>query len=1761
MSKTLKKTVAGGFLFLAILSLSSFESFNFLTGGQPAAVWEFVNFETAHVHPIDLTPDGNTLLAVNTANYSLEVFDVSASGISHKISIPVGMDPVTVRVRSNTEAWVVNAISDDISIVDLTNFVVTKSIKVANEPADVVFAGNPLKAFVSSSEPSLISVFDLSNLNAAPTVVTVIGEELRALAASPDGTTVYGAFFESGNQTTLVQGDIGPELDDVIGGSEIASGPYGNVVVPPNDGAGFNPPLGPEGLPPFIRSMIVRKNSAGQWMDDNNGNWTSVITGGNGVRVAGWDLPDRDVVILNAAALTVSYQHHLGNILMAMDVNPQSGKVTVVGTDATNEIRFEPNLNGKFLRVNMSSFMVGQSTQVKDLNGHLNYQTSSVAQSEREKSIGDPRGIAWRASGNKGYITGMGSNNVIIVDANGDRTVTQPIEVGEGPTGIVIDESSDRAFIINKFDASISILDLNTDQEVARVPFFDPTPEAIQIGRKHLYDTHAGSGTGHIACASCHVDGKQDRLAWDLGVPGGSMQPFPENAILGSPKGAEVPTEPGFHPMKGPKTTQTLQDIILQEQLLHWRGDRESLHDFAIAFVDLQGADAEPSSAEMQEFADFLSTIHYPPSPHRNLDNSLSTTVSVPGPGGTTSFVGDAVAGGTFFGTALSGSGDPCVSCHLGNTGRSRVRLSFEDGRIAGGFRGELDKMGLFYNSVDGSTAGFGFLNDGSMDSAFPFHFATQNGDFLAFMMSFEGSELGISPFAVSQPSQDSHAAVGQHTTVHGAYETGQDAFLNQLKGIVDQSDRVGMIVSGTLNGELRNFYYEGNDSYQSDKSSETYTHAQLTQAATTAGPLSWLVVHDAVKVRASVDRNNNGVFDRDELLSACFEATPNPAVPAPAVVNFDALPSVIPPGINVSYSWNFGDGNNGTGIRPTHTYANAGTYLAVLTVTDVNDVNNTSTFQQSIQVYASADDYPRLDADRDNDGIHNETEKAEELNLLETNPGAGSIKINWNGEIFISIVGGSGGGGSRTHGGTGATVEGTFTVSAGDVIRYVVGEGSQSGVTSAGGAGSTGVFINNDLIMVAGGGGGGDNSSGAIGLGATDGEDGLSGTGNTPGAGGVTGNGGGASGLSGAAGGGGGTISAGGDPPAGTATGGGAADMNPADGLSIAAGGAAGSSGSAGGAGFTGGGGSGSAYSGGGGGYSGGGAAGGSGSAGGGGSFLNTTVTSFISGRIVAGENGATFGGAGQIGADGSINIRSFLHQKESMGTGAYTVDYSGELTIVARGAGGGGGSSTQGGEGASVEGLFWVEPGDVVRYVVGQGSSAGTTSAGGGGSTGVFINNDLVLVAGGGAGGNNSGGGGGFGANRTELGRSGSGASGGAGGIDGDGGMAGTGLSNTGEAGAGGGITTSGENALVGAATGGAAADLNPADGVTMAAGGTAGTDGSAGGSGFTGGGGAGGTYSGGGGGYSGGGSAGDSGAAGGGGSYLNEDAASYISGTITAGAHGASSGGAGQNGQDGSVILFNFLIDTDCDGVPDIYDLDSDNDGLWDVSEAGGTDENLDAFIDDLAMQGSITDPINSDADDLPDFQDLESENAANDGTGPYDILYSGCVDFDTNGDGQITSLDTGGGVDDEEDGLDDLIDGDLINRGSGIALTLSIKVNLQGAYDGNTGLMFDHLRSNGLLPTNQSTTKGPIHVRTSVFATTGQDAIVDWVEVILLDTDMEQVSQTVALVQKDGDIVSLNGSSAVPFPNVPADNYYIQIRHRNHLAIMTRSPVGF
>ena len=88
------------------------------------------------------------------------MFSLTGPAPARIADIPVGLEPVSVAVRNDHEAWVVNHLSDDISIVDLTTLHVRATLRVGDEPSDVVFAGSPVRAWVSVSQEDAIKLYD-----------------------------------------------------------------------------------------------------------------------------------------------------------------------------------------------------------------------------------------------------------------------------------------------------------------------------------------------------------------------------------------------------------------------------------------------------------------------------------------------------------------------------------------------------------------------------------------------------------------------------------------------------------------------------------------------------------------------------------------------------------------------------------------------------------------------------------------------------------------------------------------------------------------------------------------------------------------------------------------------------------------------------------------------------------------------------------------------------------------------------------------------------------------------------------------------------------------------------------------------------------------------------------------------------------------------------------------------------------------------------------------------------------------------------------------------------------------------------------------------------------------------------------------------------------------------------------------------------------------------------------------------------------------
>jgi DNA-binding beta-propeller fold protein YncE len=911
------------FLVAALVPVSAFAA-----GGSPFAS-QFTLFDSGQVRPLALSENGDYLYAANTPDNRLEIFRVNANSNSQALtlvgSVRVGLEPVAVAVRSRREVWVVNHLSDSISVVDVTTAAepfVEKTLLVGDEPRDVVFAGpGRNRAFVTTAhrgqnspiDPQLTTpgvgradvwVFDARDAGDGPiTIISLFADTPRALAVSPDGAKVYAAGFHSGNQTTTIFGLA------VTDGNTAAADGFG-LPAPATNFQGIHQPE--EGL--------IVKFDGQHWRDQATGRiWDSKVN---------FNLPDRDVFTIDAMAnppapvANGSYSG-VGTVLFNMAVNPVSGKLYVSNTEARNEVRFEgPGIHGGstvrgHLHEARISVLSGGAAVARHLNKHIDYEAccEALPNSTNARSLAQPLEMAVSSDGRKLYVAAFGSGKIGIFDTaalENDSFVPNAADhvelSGGGPTGLVLDGNNRRLYVLTRFDNTVTVVDTATKRELARRPLFNPEPLTVKAGRSLLYDARRTSSNGESACGSCHVFGDLDSLAWDLGNPDGEVVENP-GPFLDSQ--APFPGAQNFQPMKGPMVTQSLRGLA-NHGPMHWRGDRngnneaaesaqpdtglyderQAFREFNPAFESLLGNSRQLAPAEMEALTDYVLELTYPPNPLRNLDNSLTPAQAR----GRAHFFKEDVAE---LNPLLPSPLTSCNGCHtldpnanaqygvkkpglFGASGLGVVDTIGLQHIKAPQMRNLYQKIGMFgavfnpfltpgsdFSHQGDQIRGFGFTHDGSADTVFRFLSAAFFAD-VAVPGGFPFSPAGdparrdVESFLLAF---DSNLApvVGQQITLDrtsGSVDHNRASLLLQ-RAAAGECEVVATI---QLLGQERSFLYLAfSQGFRADENGSPILPDLLLRLASLLKPVTYTAVPVGSGQRVGLDSDLDGCWDGSE--------------------------------------------------------------------------------------------------------------------------------------------------------------------------------------------------------------------------------------------------------------------------------------------------------------------------------------------------------------------------------------------------------------------------------------------------------------------------------------------------------------------------------------------------------------------------------------------------------------------------------------------------------------------------------------------------------------------------------------------------------------------------------------------------------------------------------------------------------------------------------------------------------------------------------
>lgn len=176
------------------------------------------------------------------------------------------------------------------------------------------------------------------------------------------------------------------------------------------------------------------------------------------------------------------------------------------GYTSSEDIHWGILMENKVLAISIESLMNADDNQSLSVEG--------IALGGPGDGAGDPDVVLVTAD--RLLVTLAGTDELAIVDRVGVREIRIP--TGSRPIGMVLDEDSNRAFVVNALSDSVSVIDLSKNQKTDSISL-GPSPAAGSVERGELAFFNARlSFENWMSCQSCHTDGHTNNgLADTLG--------------------------------------------------------------------------------------------------------------------------------------------------------------------------------------------------------------------------------------------------------------------------------------------------------------------------------------------------------------------------------------------------------------------------------------------------------------------------------------------------------------------------------------------------------------------------------------------------------------------------------------------------------------------------------------------------------------------------------------------------------------------------------------------------------------------------------------------------------------------------------------------------------------------------------------------------------------------------------------------------------------------------------------------------------------------------------------------------------------------------------------------------------------------------------------------------------------------------------------------------------------------------------------------
>ena len=493
---------------------------------------------------IALTSDETRLVVVNREANSVSIIRVkNANGkdVSNKIAeIPVGEEPRCVAIHpSDRAAYVTNAISGTISVVNLNQHTVVAELAVGTEPRGCALTADGSLLYVANHTEGTVSIIDTSHplhpLFGGSKVQ--VGGRPWAIAITDTGP---------GNDTVFVTdafAELNPDfVDPVFDGNGEARDLGKQGVVHAFPAGNGNPPI----------TKITLKPLADSGFDANR------VTPNNFCGAAAQSLifcPRPDLPA-NDPANTMNPQGVFPNQLTSALIRGNRLYLPNIGSQPEPPEQFNVNVQALVYNVNTNTLMEVPAEHV-NLNSQIAVETAAPPPRLARTFGNDLVAIDGNAAGDKFLIVSRGGNQVFkakltsgkinILNAGG-TAVDCRVQTGNLPSGVAMRQDGTRAYANNEANFSVTSMNIAGNNCITQQLDIDsstpPAPGSFEhnvlVGKLAFFSAFGIPDNGFqnlgirdfiprnfkgkmskdawSSCGSCHLDGLTDGVTHIFGT-------------------------------------------------------------------------------------------------------------------------------------------------------------------------------------------------------------------------------------------------------------------------------------------------------------------------------------------------------------------------------------------------------------------------------------------------------------------------------------------------------------------------------------------------------------------------------------------------------------------------------------------------------------------------------------------------------------------------------------------------------------------------------------------------------------------------------------------------------------------------------------------------------------------------------------------------------------------------------------------------------------------------------------------------------------------------------------------------------------------------------------------------------------------------------------------------------------------------------------------------------------------------------------------